>query len=282
MKYLLVTFCFIGFGSSAQIKKEKTLLLYSTYNMYPDSFRNTNPRIYNQKIYNSQQHYNDSSVLVYFPSRFNKKKPFKIVVWIHGWYANIDSVFKHFPIKEAIDSCEANYILLLPEGPRNAPDSYAGKWEKPNYFNWFVSDVQQQLIQQRLLSKPTNNFIYAGHSGAYKAIANMLHWGSVNCQAVLLFDALYGETDTYFQYIKNNPNCYFYNVYCKDGGTYKNSIDFSANLKINNLPSCDIQEEDIANTTFRDCKIAHIYSKLSHNNVIKATNYFKLILQNIK
>jgi hypothetical protein len=282
MKYLLVCVCSIAFSSFAQTKKENLIRLSSAYTMFPDSLRKVTPRVYNNKIYNWQQHYYDSTVLTYIPSHFNKQKPFKIVIWIHGWYNSIDSVFNHFPLKEAIDSSQQNCILLLPEGPKNAPDSYSGKWEKPNYFNWFLNDIQQQLISQKILSQPSNSFIYAGHSGAYKAIANMLQHGKVNCQAVILFDALYGEIDTFLKYIKSNPNSWFLNVYCKGGGTYKNSIDFMANLDTNNIKHCNRLEKDITPTLGSLCKIAHIYSNLEHNEVITKTNYLKILLQNVK
>lgn len=282
MKYIFVLFCSLSFCAKAQVKKEKLVKLSSAFTMFPDSLRKENPRVYNNKTYNWQEHHNDSSVLVYLPSRFNKKLPFKIVIWIHGWYNNIDSAFAICNLKDALDSCQQNFILLMPEGAKNAPDSYAGKWEKPNYFNWFLADIQKQLIKQKLLLKPTTQTIYAGHSGAYKAIANMLQFCSAKCQAVILFDALYGETYKFYNYIKANPTNYFFNIYCKDGGTYKNSVGFSAELFANNYRSCNKVEQDISPTAFEICKIAHIYSNLGHNEVVTQTKYFRWLLQNVK
>lgn len=282
MKYLFGCFYFIAFTLFSQTKKENLFRLNSTFTMFPDSVRKETPRVYNNITYNWLEHYNDSSVLVYMPSHFNPQKSFKIVIWIHGWYNNIDSVFNTFPIKKAIDSSLQNTILIMPEGPKNSPDSYAGKWEKPNYFNWFLADIQQQLIKLKLIKKTTKNTIYAGHSGAYKAIANMLHFGNAACNAVILFDALYGETNKFLNYIKANPKTYFFNVYCKDGGTYKNSVGFSANLMVANYRTCNKVEQDISPTAFSICKIAHIYSNLEHNEVITKTNYLQFLLQNIK
>lgn len=282
MKYLSILSCFIAFTAFSQPKIEKIIKLSSAYSMFPDSLRKIEPRAYNNKQYTWQEHYNDSIVLVYIPSHFNKKSPFKIVIWIHGWFNNIDSAFKVCQLKEALDSCQQNFILLMPEGPKNAPDSYAGKWEKPNHFNSFLADIQGQLIKQKLLNKPTKNTIYAGHSGAYKAIANMLHFGNAQCQAVILFDALYGEIGKFFNYIKANPTTYFFNVYCKNGGTYTNSVNFSSNLMMNSYRTCNKTEQDISPTAFSNCKIAHIYSNLGHNEVVTTTKYFRWLLQNVK
>lgn len=282
MKYLSIVFFILVFSANAQPKKEKLFKLSSVYSMFPDSVRKETPREYNGKTFAWQQHYYDSSVLVYIPAQFNKKLPFKLVFWIHGWYSNIDSAFVRCNLKDALDSCWQNFILLMPEGPKNAPDSYAGKWEKPNQFNLFVADIQQQLLKQKLITKPTKNTIYAGHSGAYKAIANMLHFGNATCNAVILFDALYGEANKFFNYIKANPNTYFFNVYCKDGGTYKNSVGFSADLMVANYRTCNKVEQDISPTAFEICKIAHIFSSLEHSEVVTKTKYFRWLLMNVR
>ncbi|MCU0395487.1 MAG: hypothetical protein MUF29_06235, partial [Chitinophagaceae bacterium] len=69
-------------------------IMGSRYAPFPDSLRRGTPRVYEGKTYAWQEHYNDSSVLVFVPSYMNPAESCAFVHWFHGWLNNIDSSVK--------------------------------------------------------------------------------------------------------------------------------------------------------------------------------------------
>lgn len=200
------------------------LKLSSKYSLFPDSLRNIEPRIYQNKTYAANEHYNDSSLLIFIPTKFNASKPYEIVFWFHGWNNTIDSTIQSFNLIEQFANAHKNALLVFVESAKNAPDSYAGKFEYPNNFNLYVQDIITQLQHKKIAisNKPTS-FIIAGHSGAYRALSYITLYSKYAIKAIVLFDALYGEEEKFSMYLRNNTNCKFLNIYTTSGGTLENS-----------------------------------------------------------
>ncbi len=66
--------------------------------------------------------------------------------------------------------------------------------------------------------------ILAGHSGAYRVMANILQNGNVEVKETILFDALYAETDKFIQWIKADTAHRFINIYTMRTSKSSNSI----------------------------------------------------------
>jgi hypothetical protein len=261
----------------------KTFRLSSTYSMFPDSLRNEQPRIYQGKIYTATEHYNDSSVFIFIPNHFNSKKEFELVFWFHGWNNNIDSALKTFRLVEQFAAAKRNAIFIFPEGPKNAPDSYAGKFEQPNYFHLFVKDILQKLVAKKeIQSKANPSIILAGHSGAYKVISHVLQYAAYTTKGIVLFDALYGQQKIFADYIEQHANFSFVNIYTNNGGTLQNSIDFMKNLGEKNLSFKSIEQTELTEIDIQSNRLLFIHSNLGHNEVLSKTNYFQLFVQFMK
>ncbi|MEO5995126.1 MAG: hypothetical protein ABIN89_00430 [Chitinophagaceae bacterium] len=113
-----------------------------------------------------------------------------------------------------------NAILVLAETAKDAPDSYGGKLEYPGQFKSLAQDVVKELTKKQIMpvGSDPGKIILAGHSGAYRVMANILQNGKIAVQKVILFDALYGETDKFMQWIKEDSTHSFVNWFTDSGG----------------------------------------------------------------
>jgi hypothetical protein len=247
------------------------LSFHSKYAPFPDSAR-MNGHDYEGKHFAYEDHYDDSTVQILIPKNFNPKKPLELFVWFHGWYNNIDSA-GGFGLTEQFIDAGRNAIFIFPEGPKNAPDSYGGKLERPEMFALFINDLLNKLAFNKILPKDKQYSIQdcsitlAGHSGAYRVISKIIQYNKID--ELLLFDAMYGGNDAYLKWIAESKKHRFIQIYTKDGGTFENT-----NLIMNQLK--DSLKVDILSVTENDLKMDHlqsnkplfIFSENGHNEVI--------------
>ncbi|MGG2352398.1 hypothetical protein ACE4Z7_24680, partial [Salmonella enterica] len=89
-------------------------------------------------------------------------------VYFHGWSNNVDTALEKYQLRQQFYNAGLNAVFVFPEGPKNAPDSYAGKWERPNVFNAYLNELNNFLQKEKITdasgTKPS--IIIAGHSGA--------------------------------------------------------------------------------------------------------------------
>ncbi len=285
MKYLPFLLLFFVFrGASAQngsMPLGKVFRISSTNAMFPDSLRNKEPRVYGGKTYTAAEHYNDSSVYIFVPSNFNAAKPYHFVFWFHGWSNNIDSALVQYHLQEQFFAAQKNAIFVFPEGPKNSPDSYGGKFEQPDVFNRLMKEMLGFLAGEKVIKADNHSFdmVYAGHSGAYRVISYLLLRSSYTPKAVFLFDALYGEQEKFMQCLENNPACRMINIYTDSGGTYQNSKNFAVDMEKRKWKYIDKEEDDCTNVDMRDNRIIFLHSKKKHNDVVANHNNFERFLE---
>jgi hypothetical protein len=257
----------------------KACLMESRFAPFPDSLRNAQPRVYNGKTYSAAEHYSDSSVLVFMPDYFDKKKPYELVFWFHGWYNNIDSSLRTFRLLEQFYAARRNAIFVFPEGPKNAPDSYGGKLEKENGLANLLNEIETFLGNKKRIDY-RNVFpivTLSGHSGAYRAIGKS---SKQLTQRILLFDGLYGEMDNYLLFC--TANNYFLHIYTDDGGTKENSLQFMKTLTEKGIPFLHKEEDEVTEEELKNNRIIFLHSKKGHNEVITHQNNFERFLKALK
>ena len=255
-------------------EKYGTLLRFQIENgMFPDSLR-SNGHEYDGTSYPYQGHYDDNSVFVFIPDYFNARQKTDIVVHFHGWYNNLDSVVKTYQLIEQFHAAGRNAILILPQGPKNAPDSYGGKLEKAGVFRLFLGEVLTGLTGRKIVGQTTiGNVVISGHSGAYRVMAHILLHGGVPVQEVYLFDGLYGQLEKYGHWLSQAKGR-FINIYTADGGTFEDTQDFMTDLKGWNIPFLATEESGVNDELLKKHRILMIYTSLSHNEVIHVHQYF--------
>ncbi|MDP1676297.1 MAG: hypothetical protein Q8L88_05470 [Bacteroidota bacterium] len=235
-----------------------------------------NGRLYNNQTFSAQEHYSDSSVAIFIPKGFKPTAKINIVVYFHGWYNNIDTACAQFKLIEQFSESEKNAIFIFPEGPKNSPDSFGGRMEEKDGLKNLVADVLKFLKQQqKIKSEKAGNIILAGHSGAFRVISFCLMRGGLtkNISDVILFDALYGQTEKYSYWIDHYQGR-FINIYTNDGGTKNETENLMADLDAWEIPYIMREEDELTETDLKKNRIVFIHSSLSHNEVIVAKNQF--------
>ncbi len=279
--------CAVSFAASAQqavTEKGKSFRITSAYSMFPDSLRNASPRIYDGKTYDAKEHYSDSSAYIFVPDYFNKTKAFQFVFWFHGWGNNIDTALLQYKLQQQFYAAHLNAIFIFPEGPKNSPDSYAGKFEQSKVFDLFVKDIEQHLQQEKIIGskqKPTQ-LIYAGHSGAYRVISYLILHSGYSCKGILLFDALYAEQEKFAVHLQQHPSTKLINIFTDDGGTFQNSKGLITDMNAWKWNYLEKEEDDYTAADLKNNRIIFLHSKKKHNDVIANQNNFQRFLESMK
>ncbi len=236
-----------------------------------------NGRLYNSQTYSAQEHYSDSSVAIFIPKGFQPKKSIDMVIYFHGWNNNIDSACAQFALIEQFCESKKNAVFIFPEGPKDSPDSFGGRVEETDGLKNLVADVLRYLKMSKKISSGTvGNIILAGHSGAFRVISFALMRGGLtqNISDVILFDALYGQTEKYSHWIENY-NGRFVNIYTDSGGTKNESENLMADLTGWGISFCSKEENELTVDDLKKNRLIFIHTELTHNEVIASKRQFR-------
>jgi len=235
-----------------------------------------NGHSYKNETFSMQEHYADSSVAIFIPKGFQPSSKTDVVIYFHGWRNTIDSALAQFKLIEQFSESMINAIFVFPEGPKNSPDSFAGKLEEKEGLHNLLEEVTKFLFSKRIITTADiGNIIIAGHSGAYRAIAFSVAQGGYtkNISDVILFDALYAETDKFVDWCKRF-NGRFITIYTDNGGTKG-----EAETMMHELDSLAIQYRKMEESeqTLEDLvknRLIFIHTDLAHEEVISARKQF--------
>jgi hypothetical protein len=252
MKYLFLlifTLClFTTTALSAQNFSEYgTLHRFSLHNAAFPHPKRAEGHTYQNKKFPVETHYQDSTVLVFVPKSFRFSTKIDIVVHFHGWSALVDNVVTKFKLIEQFVAAHPNAIFIVPQGPKDAPDSFGGKLEDKEGFQKFIDETLRALAKAhgRKILEP-RHIILSGHSGAYRVMSFILLHGGLakNIREVWLFDGLYGQLEKYGVWLQQ-PKVRLINIYTKEGGTFATSLDFETDILAWQLPFWKGEEKDL-------------------------------------
>jgi len=236
---------------------------------FPHSERK-NGHDYDGKTYSAEEHYSDSNVVIFISKGFKTTGKIDFVVYFHGWNNNIDSACAQFDLIEQFYESNKNAIFVFPEGQKNSPDSFGGKLEEKDGLKNLIDDVLKYLIENaNLRSTEVGNIILAGHSGAYRVISFCLMRGGYtkNISDVILFDALYGQTEKYVHWIENF-NGRFINIYTDNGGTKEETESLMDDFDAWEVPYFKTEESQLNIDDLKSNRLIFIHTDLTHNEVI--------------
>ncbi len=236
-----------------------------------------NGHVYDEKKYSAQEHYRDSSVAIFIPKGLRTSEKINFVVYFHGWNNNIDSACNQFKLIEQFCESNKNAIFVFPEGPKNSPDSFGGKLEEKDGLKNLIDEVLKYLSDNaKFKSAKVGNIILAGHSGAYRVISFCLMRGGYtkNISDVILFDALYGQTEKYVHWIENF-NGRLINIYTDNGGTKYETENLMQDFDAWNIPYCSTEENKLKLKDLTDNRLIFIHTDLTHNEVISVRKQFR-------
>lgn len=265
---LLFANCFITFSQKLGSNK---IVFYSTNAMFPDGIKPLN-----------DNRYNDNSSLILVPKSFKKNQPFQLFFWFHGWGNNINQTLESFKLEEELVASGINAILILPEAAKNANDSYAGKWEKPNNFNLYFNELKAFLTTKNIINETQpHSLIIAGHSGAANVLTRVMQHANHHIKGVLLFDALSYESSLIASFIEKSSSTKLIHLYSPKPNYTNNSNNLAKELtkrKIGFLQKTDIQFSD---SDVKQSRILLLSSQLHHNDVATTNHYISKFLKAI-
>ncbi|MCX6132381.1 MAG: hypothetical protein NTU47_01095 [Ignavibacteriales bacterium] len=243
--------------------------------------RRASGHVYGNQQFPAEKHYSDSSVAIFIPNGFRQTDAVDIIVHLHGWWNNIDTVLKRYKLPQQVFESGKNAILVVPEGPRNAPDSFGGKFEDPGGFKRFVDDVGAFLVQKgKIKTTALGKVILTGHSGAYHGISFTLLRGGIpeKISEVYLFDALYGQTEKYAYWIDHFKGK-MVAVYTDSGGTKDETESLMEDLRGWGIPYCAKDEAALLRVDLLNNQLVFIHSALEHDMVLHGRMQFREYLK---
>ena len=235
---------------------------------------------YEGKSYPADLHYSDSTVAIFIPKGFRAGDSTDLVFYFHGWRNNVDDTLAKLRIAEQFAASGVNAVLVLPEGPKNAPDSFGGKLEEMGVFSSLVADVLSTLKERGVIEKTRpGSIVLAGHSGAYRVMAFILTRGGLtgNIREVYLFDALYGQQEKFAHWIDRFPGK-LVDIHTAKGGTREQTMDFMEDLRAWNISFVAVPEGAVTQDLLRKNRLVFIESALEHDDVVAGKEQLRAFL----
>ena len=99
-------------------------------------------------------------------------------------------------------------------------------------------------------------------------------------EEVILFDALYSETNKFLNWIQSDTNNRFIDIYTNGGGTDVESKEMVKQLINLNVTIDTIEEKDLTAQLLQTERIVFIHSLNKHNDIINNPDNFRLFIEN--
>lgn len=237
---------------------------------------------YKDQDYPAQDHYADSTVAVFIPKGFRESASVDFVIHFHGWFNTVAGTLSGYKLVDQFVASGKNAVLVVPEGPHNAPDSFGGKLEDAGGFKRFMEELTSTLKQRAVFKKDFTPgiIILSGHSGGYRVMSAIVDRGGLpaSVQEVWLFDALYAEADKFLAW-SDREQGRLLNIYTDHGGTKGDSEAMMERLKKRDTPFLATEESKLRPEELQTNKLVFIHTDLPHNDVVEKRNQFCLFLK---
>ncbi|MBI5471285.1 MAG: serine hydrolase [Ignavibacteriae bacterium] len=192
------------------------LIYRSGHAPFPHPERKDGLRKNDGTFYPPPPHYSDSSIVIFVPKHFvETSEGTNLIVHFHGHMNDNMGVLERFGMPQAMVAQKTNALLVLPQGPYRARDSFGGKMEDAGGLKRLIDDVLETMKREEVIkSAKLNKLVVSAHSGGYRPTAYVLDRGGLNNQItdLFLFDAFYGNHD-FFRAFLNASNTSLYAAY---------------------------------------------------------------------
>jgi len=238
---------------------------------------------YHDRFFSAAEHYSDRTVALFVPKGFRETGRVDFIVHFHGWSNTVTGVLEQFELVEQLAASGKNAILLVPQGPRNAQDSFGGKLEDTNGFKAFMAEAVEKLRASGALAKTNfevGNIILSGHSGGYHVMAAIVDHGGLSgkIREVWLFDALYGGTENFVAWQKAEDGRLL-DIYTDHGGTKEETENLMAAYRTNGGSFFAGEDTNVVPQNLLTNKIIFLHTDMIHNDVIAKRDTFEHFLK---
>jgi len=141
---------------------------------YPYSSR-ASGHVYEKKLYEAATHYADNTVAIFVPAGYTPTASVDFIVHFHGWRNHVARALDEYQMRQQVAASGLNAILVVPQGPYDAPDSDFGRLEhEPGAFAALLNHLASFLVQQHVLtSTKINRITLSAHSGGYGGLSGV-------------------------------------------------------------------------------------------------------------
>lgn len=235
--------------------------------------------------------YRDATTIVFVPHHYRMMDDhaLDLLVHFHGHNTTAAKAMDLHQLREQFFDSKQNAVLVMPQGPVNAPSSCGGKLERPDGLRRFLAEVRRRL-QAREISKElgrasilrqarVGKVCLSAHSGGYHVVARCLERGGFNVNEVFLFDALYGRVRSFQDWVlerkeasgaKRHKLVSFYNAHSRvRRGNMRLLREFSR-ARIRCLH--ETKEGTLPRGKFTRGRVIFIKTRVSHNGLTHRHN----------
>lgn len=181
------------------------LIYRSSHAPFPHPQRSNGFTTQNGTFYPYFPHYADSSITIFVPDGFREtKEGSNLIVHFHGHMNDNMLTLERYLMPQAMIAQRTNALLVLPQGPYRARDSFGGKMEDAGGLKRLVEDVLETMQKESVVTtSKLNRLIISAHSGGFRPAAFCLDRGELNSHisGVFLFDALYGQHEFFRKWL---------------------------------------------------------------------------------
>lgn len=232
---------------------------------------------YKDEFFSAAQHYADSTVAFFIPRNFRETPRIDFVIHFHGWRNTVEGTLRQYELIEQLAASGKNAILIVPEGPHDAPDSAGGKLEDEDGFKRFMEETLAVLKSNRVLKQDAalGNIILSGHSGGYQVIASIVARGGTtsHIREVWLFDALYAQSEKFLAWAETTRGRLL-NIYTDTGGTKVRTEEMLATLKSRGATVFAQSDLEVDARALQTNRFVFLHTDLSHNEVVNKRKTF--------
>ena len=233
------------------------------HNSRKDGFKNSAGETF------GPEHYQDSTVGFIVPNGYTPGDHVDYIVHFHGWHNHVSKVIAQFQLAEQLNKSGLNAIMIVPQGPLDAPDSGDGRLELDDGgFKQFIDEVTKYLNAEHIIhTSKIGHIALSAHSGGYKVAASTLHRGGItdSISDVFLLDATYGNLAWFDEYVSKRPDARIVTFHTKhlddENEQLKKLLDAS------HTPNREVLDKDFSGTTIAPRGVSFVPTLLAHDDV---------------
>jgi hypothetical protein len=226
------------------------------------------------------EHYTDSTVGIVIPKTFKPTGSVDLVVHFHGHRNYVENVIDHHRLAEQLVASGCNAILIVPQGPKDAPDSGFGKMEDAGGFEALMREIVEYLHEEKKIpTTKIGHIAITAHSGGYNAVSAIVARGGLrdNITDVILFDATYGGLERYADWIKLAGDRRLLSIFTAH--LAPENFELLALLKQRDVPYEITMEKDLTPELLAKRTAIFIHTEdLAHDEVVMKRDYFSMFL----
>jgi beta-lactamase class A len=195
-------------------------------------------------FYPLQPHYSDDSIMVVVPDGFKEtEEGANLIIHFHGHMNDNMGVLEQYGMPQALIAAKINALLVLPQGPYRARDSFGGKMEDEGGLKRLAEDVLQTMKDEQVLKEARlNRIIVSAHSGGYRPAAYALERGGLagHITDVFLFDAFYAQQDFFLNWMnreKGSLHAAYTEHLAREHTTFEKIVSDDVRKRLNFTPT---------------------------------------------